>query len=134
MPVINIKEKEYTYSEGDVISFAEGLIGLPDMRRAVLISMNELEPFRWLASLESESTRFIVVDPNLIFSGYDPFDSSIKNSSPVQTLAIVKVSSDWQKTTINLRAPIVIDPATNRGSQQILSDSQYQFAEVLPQN
>lgn len=134
MPVITIKEKEYSYNDGDIISFAEGLIGLPDMRRAVLISMNEFAPFCWLASLESESARFIVVDPNQIFSGYDPFVAAGTNNLGLEALAIVKVSSDWQKTTVNLRAPILIDPATKTASQQILSDSQYQFAESLPQN
>jgi len=53
---------------------------------------------------------------------------------PVRTLAIVKISSDWQQTTINLRAPIFINAETNSGVQHVLTDSKYQFAESLPRD
>ena len=132
MQKITINRKDYYYDQAQVISFSEGLIGMPEMRRAVLIEMNEFEPFCWLASLENENMRFVVVDPDKIFDGYKPFEGKVINEDNVQTLAIVKVSSDWEKTTFNLRAPIVIDPATNSGSQIILSESEYQFAESLP--
>lgn len=132
MQTITINQKEYYYDQGNVINFAEGLIGLPEMQRAVLIEMDEFEPFCWLASLENEYTRFIVVDPDEIFAGYQPFENGNSNTKKTQTLAIVKISSDWEKTTINLRAPIVIDAETRSASQIILSDSNYKFAESLP--
>ena len=131
--MITIKGTEYFYDDSEIINFSEGLIGLPEMRRAVLIAMSEFEPFCWLASLENENTRFIVVDPLAIFTSYDVSVPGAPGEPKQQTLAIVKVSSDWQKTTINLRAPIVIDAQKKTGSQLILSDSNYQFAETLPQ-
>lgn len=134
MSVITIKGKEIPYDENEIITFAEGLIGMPEMRRAVLVPMDEFEPFCWLASVESEKARFVVVDPNAVFAGYEPFSSEEAASANMQTLAIVKISSDWQKTTVNLRAPLVINKETQIGSQLILSDSKYQFAESLMQN
>lgn len=128
MPKITIKEHQHDYDENDIITFAEGLIGLPQIRRAVVISMNEFEPFCWLAPLDSEETRFVVVDPNAILDGYQP-----AAAGNVQAYAIVTVASDWTKTTINLRAPILVDKETRSGSQQILADSAYHFAEALPQ-
>ncbi|MEQ1604150.1 MAG: flagellar assembly protein FliW [Pyrinomonadaceae bacterium] len=129
MSVITIKGKEVSYDENEIITFAEGLIGMPEMRRAVLVPMDEFEPFCWLASVESEKARFIVVDPHEVFAGYEPFPAE----QSVQTFAIVKISSDWQKTTVNLRAPLVINTETQIGAQLILSDSKYQFAESLMQ-
>ncbi|NJM51901.1 MAG: flagellar assembly protein FliW [Blastocatellia bacterium] len=38
------------------------------------------------------------------------------------------------KTTINLRAPILINKESNRGVQMVLTDSSYQLAENLPNN
>jgi len=128
--MINIKEKEYSYSESDVINFAEGLIGLPEMRKAVLLPMSDYEPFYWLASLESEGNRFVVVNPHQIFTGYDVSEAT---KADLTTLAIVKISSDWNKTTINLRAPLFIDPETKAGKQVVLNRSEYLFAESLPQ-
>lgn len=134
MSVITIKGTEVPYDESDVITFAEGLIGMPDMRRAVLVPMNEFEPFCWLASVESETARFIVVDPNEVFPDYEPFRAEETAGTDVRTLAIVKISSDWKNTTVNLRAPLVINRQKQIGAQLILSDSKYQFAESLMQN
>jgi len=134
MSMITIKEKEYTYNESEIINFAEGLIGLPEMRRAVLIPMDEYSPFCWLTSVDDEKSRFVVVNPREIFAGYEPFASNDSAASEMQALAIVKISSDWQKTTVNLRAPIFINPETKRGAQFVLTESSYSLAEALPQN
>ena len=132
--MITIKDKEYFYDEAEVLNFAEGLIGLPEMRRAVLIPLDEYQPFCWLASLDDEKNRFIVVNPQAIFADYHPSAPSSLNEMELQTLAIVKISSDWTKTTINLRAPIFIDAQNKRGVQSILTDTSYRLAEALPQN
>lgn len=133
MSMIKIKETEYSYDDSQIVNFAEGLIGLPEMRRAVLIAIDEFEPFCWLASLENENMQFIVVDPKEIYAAYEPFASEKQSGAAARTLAIVKISSDWHKTTVNLRAPIVIHPETNTGAQVILSETDYQFAEALPE-
>ena len=122
------------YDERQTINFAEGLIGLPEMRRAVLIPLAEYEPFCWLASIDDEKNRFIVVDPHEIFADYQPAPPSELHGSELKTLAIVKISSDRAKTTVNLRAPIFIDGETGSGSQRVLTDSPYRLAENIPQN
>jgi flagellar assembly factor FliW len=133
MPTITIQGNQHEYDESDIITFAEGLIGLPQIRRAVVVSMSEFEPFCWLAPLDNEVTRFVVVDPNAIFEGYQLGHYQPAAAGNVQTYAIVTVASDWTKTTINLRAPILINKETRSGSQQILNGSPYHFAETLPQ-
>jgi flagellar assembly factor FliW len=132
--MITIKEKEYFYEETEVLNFAEGLIGLPEMRRAVLIPLDEFAPFCWLASVDDEKNRFIVVNPQEIYGDYRPDAPGALSSSELKTLAIVKISSDWTKTTVNLRAPIFIDAETKCGVQSILTDNNYQLAESLPLN
>lgn len=127
--MITIKEKEYIYDEAEVLNFAEGLIGLPEMRRAVLIPLDEYQPFCWLASLDDEKNRFLVVNPNEIYSDYEPAAS---HESKLKTLTIVKISSDWTKTTVNLRAPIFINAETKSGFQSVLPETKYNLAETLP--
>ena len=133
MPSITIKGENFSYREDEIISFNEGLIGLPDLRRAVLIPLSGCEPFCWLASPDDERFRFIVVNPNEIFADYNPANFVVLNELETKVLAIVKVSSDWQKTTINLRAPILINTESNRAVQMVLSESPYGLAEALPQ-
>ncbi len=135
--MININGKEYSYDEADIINFVEGLIGLPNMRQAALIPLNDYEPFCWLASLDDEKNRFVVVNPCEIYMDYDPKvfdDDSSENSEKdnLNILTIVKISSDWKKTTVNLRSPIFFDSQTKKGVQIILSESDYKLAENLP--
>lgn len=127
--MINIQGTDYSYDERQVVNFSEGLIGFPEMRRAVLIPLDEYQPFCWLAAIDDERIRFIVVNPNEIFSDYAPVSNSGEGS---QTLAIVKISSDWRKTTVNLRAPIFLDQKTRRATQVILEKFNYKHAEALP--
>jgi flagellar assembly factor FliW len=128
MNTIQINGIEHSYTDAQVITFAEGLVGLPSLRRAVLIPLAEFEPFSWLASLDDESGQFVVVDPKCIYDHYEP--TNIAETS--DTLAIVTISSNWQQTTVNLRAPIVVDRATRSGVQRILNDSPYSLAEAIP--
>lgn len=128
MPMINIQGTDYSYNDRDVISFGEGLIGFPEMRRAVLIPLAEYEPFCWLASLDDERVRFVVVNPNQIFADYKPEIEFA--GTEMQALAIVKISSDWRKTTVNLRAPIFVSAETRNAAQIILNN--YNYAEFLP--
>ncbi len=137
MPAIKINGQDHSYEEHQIIEFTEGLIGMPRLRRAALIESAEYAPFRWLASIDDESVRFIVVDPDEVYADYDAgafLPPGEPDSGKVLLLAIVKVSSDWQKTTVNLRAPIFVDYATKRAAQIILSESEYQLEEALPLN
>lgn len=126
--MINIQGTDYSYEEEAVIQFSEGLIGFPELRRAVLIPLDEYAPFCWLASLDDERVRFIVVNPRQVFNDYDTgFEDE-----PLQPMAIVKISSDWRETTVNLRAPIFVNAETRRAAQIVLDRTSYRLAETLP--
>ena len=134
MPTIEINGKDYFYQEDQIIDFTEGLVGLPELRRAALIPLNEYEPFCWLASVDDEKIRFVVVDPSVIFPDYNPIESKDIGGPDVNIFAIVKMASDWRETTLNLRAPIFIETENRRGSQHILSDDRYGLAEAVPKD
>lgn len=133
MPTLSIQGREYNYGPAEVIDFAEGIIGLPEFRSAVLLSIEEYGPFHWLAFTESSMPRFVVVNPDQLFPDYDPSAELGTSDRAIETWVIVKISSDWQKTTFNLRAPILIDRENRSGAQRVLTDSRYQFSEALPE-
>lgn len=139
MPKIAVQKTDYSYEEKDVIVFDEGLIGLPDLRRAVLLNLPDYQPFCWLAALDNPETQFLVANPHEIFSSYQSYipaeiASLIEPNSQQQPeiLVIVKISSDWTKTTINLRAPIFVNLETKRAAQAVLSGTNYRLDEKLP--
>lgn len=140
MPTLKIEGTELEYGAADLITFAEGLIGMPHLRQMVLIRQDEVEPFLWLASVDEPGTAFLVIDPRVWTPGYAPqLPESLKQLSASEAaaswliLAVVTIAADWAASTINLRAPIVIAPQAMQGAQTILTDSDYQHDEPLPQ-
>lgn len=133
MPTVKIKKTEISYEESDVIILEEGLIGLPGLRRMVLVGQSAIDPFLWLASVDIPGMAFLVIEPQLIFSEYELPVAELKlEEEKLLALALVTLEPDWGNTTINLRAPIVINRETKRGVQIVLMDSDYSLTEHLP--
>lgn len=139
MPKITIQGTSLSYAESDIVSFDEGLIGLPQLRRMVLVRQEGINPFMWLASLDEEGLAFLVAEPSRLFQSYAPALPSdaravLKLDEGVKplTLAIVVVATDWARSTMNLRAPLFINARTMRGAQVVLTEGSYRLDEPLP--
>lgn len=139
MPTIRIQGTDLPYSESDTITFDEGLIGMPHLRRMVLVRESELDPFLWAASLDDPLVSFLVVDPSVLFTDYSPRLPSEAGSrlglavgeNPIM-LTTVLIASDIKESTANLRAPLVISGSSMRGIQTVLFDTSYRIDEPLP--
>lgn len=136
MPNITVLKQEITYDEADIIAFPEGLVGLPHLRRMVLIHRPDTEPFLWLASLDDPSVAFVVINPRAIFVGYETSEdvrqlAALSRDEEPVLLAIVIVSEEWAQSSVNLRAPLVISPQTMTGRQVVLSGGAYRLDEPL---
>ncbi len=138
MPSIMIQRTELSYEEADVINFPEGLIGLPHLRRMVLVRQPSTEPFLWLASLDDPEVAFLVAEPCQLFPNYSPPQTDGRgagdtgNSGTLLMLSLVSIAPDWRRSTVNLRAPLFISASTMRGAQIVLTDSLYGLNEPLP--
>ena len=117
------------YDPEDVIELPDGLIGLPQLRRWLLLDMDADMPMRWLQSVDRPDFGFPVMPPVFFAEEY-----AIESSTTVQrrlsgaaepelvTLIIATVHPGGQLITGNLRAPLVLDVATRRGAQIALDD------------
>lgn len=139
MQTIRVQGTDLAYEEKDILRFDEGLVGMPQLRRMVLIHYSEIAPLLLLCSLEQPDVTFLVLDASAHFPAYAPrFATHLQtqlglaeNESPV-LLTTVTIAPEWTASTVNLRAPLVIAPTTMRGAQIVLTDSHYQLAEPLP--
>jgi flagellar assembly factor FliW len=138
MPTIKIQGTDLPYNDSDVIVFHEGLIGMPHLRRMVLVRQEDIAPFLWLAPLDDPRLAFLVVDPRDVYADYAPALDEVKSrlglagaEAPL-VLATVVVETDWSRSTVNLRAPLVLAASTMRGVQAVLADSPYRLDEPLP--
>src|SRR6185295_2680534 len=139
MPTLRIQGNEIPYDEKDIITFPEGLIGLPNLTKMVAVKQSSIEPFIWFASVSEDNVAFVVAEAHLLYPNYSPVipdDSNAKelftqDETPV-VLGIVLIDADWQKSTCNLRAPLFISAKTMRGAQVVLNDNAYPVGAPLP--
>lgn len=139
MPTLSIQGTELQYDEKDILTFNEGLIGLPHLQRMVMVSQPDIEPLMWLASLDEEGVALVIADAPGIFPGYAPavpadcsFSGTLDADEHPMAFAIVLIAPEWQKATANLRAPIFVSARTRQGAQVILPDNVYSVGAPLP--
>ena len=116
-------------NESSVITFEEGIIGVPRARRFELLEQDS-SPVRLLRSLDIPHFALPVVDPALADPGYRPGFGSrlngvleVDEGDPVLVLAVATLESGGPLA--NLRAPVVINARTRRAVQLILEDRSY---------
>lgn len=110
------------------LTFENGLIGFPELKRFALIYDEERESkpgIRWLQSLDNADFAIPVTDPLVCVDDYAPAIPKDLFSFPIGdellVLVTVTIPADITKMSINLMAPIVIN-ATTRQAVQIITD------------
>lgn len=129
---------EIEYEENSVITFYKGIPGFNELKKFVLINLDEYEPFKLLQSIEDDEISLIVVSPYEFFDEYEIKlnDETIKNlniksSEEVLILTTVTLNSDVKKITTNLQGPIILNTSNNFGEQIVLDDSKYKVKSPL---
>jgi len=113
--------------ETDVITFVDGLIGMEDCRRWVLLADAQNAALGWLQSLERPEVALGVVSPRRFVQNYQVRVSKreiqplmLDDANQAQVLAIVSHVGDG--LTLNLKAPLVIHLAARLGRQIVARD------------
>lgn len=126
------------YLEKDIIVFEDGLYGFGGMKRFIFI-LNPVEevPFHYLQSLEDARLNFIVTSPFLFVADYD-FNISdllvekmdIKSPEDIEIFSIAVIPENLDDTTINLKAPIIINKKNKKAKQYILNEN-FQYKQYI---
>ncbi len=126
------------YEIENIISFDEGLIGIPDKKNFILIEKEDFKPFSYLQSLDDPKFILVVISPMLVekeykFSIYkdDLKAVEIKSESDFSLLAIVIFAKRVEDITVNLKAPILINIHSKKALQIILQNDDYSVEEPL---
>ncbi len=122
---------------GDVVTLAETLPGFDDCRRFLLLTSASLEPLVCLQGLDGDRPAFLAIDPRLADPDYpcrlDDLQRQRLGAMPGSTLlwlAIVRVSGDGA-ATVNLRAPIVVNPERMRAMQLLAGHDRHDIDHPL---
>ena len=135
---------EIEIDESKIITFEDGIIGFPDMKKFTLIFDEEKEgrpSISWLQSMDEPEIAFPVMDPLFVCEIYNPSveDELLKNLGTIKednlyVLVTVTVPQDIKELAVNLKAPIVINTDTRKASQIIVEDDlpvRYRIYEIL---
>ncbi|MEW4285753.1 flagellar assembly protein FliW [Priestia koreensis] len=121
-----------------IITFSQGIPGFEEEKSFVLLSLNEDAVFYALQSTESAGLAFIVVNPFHFIKDYDlTLDESylaqldIKDEKEVEVYSILTVKENFEDTTANLQAPIILNTRNKQGKQIILTNTSYQTRHPL---
>ena len=121
-----------------VIEFVQPVPGFPDAHRFALEPLDETGVLSALRSLDRPGLQFLVVPPGGFHPAYEPeiddesaAELGLTGSEDALVLVMVHAGRDLASTTVNLRAPIVINTATHRAAQVILEDAGQPLAAPL---
>lgn len=112
-----------------IVTIVGGIVGFPAESKYVLLEYNP--PFSWLQSTENPILAFVVVnaaefgDAYVVPLPYGDHELDLKDTDDVAILNLVTVRDDPTLTTVNLKAPVIVNLRTMKGRQVILDDERY---------
>ena len=120
-------------AEDKIIKMEKGMIGFPHLTHFALIFDEEKKEKKfkimWLQSMDDGDIAFPVVDPITVKDDYQPSVSEEiiaplgeMTGDNAYLLVTVTVPKSIEEASVNLKAPIVINMATNKGAQVITED------------
>ncbi len=129
---------EVEYDPERVVHFPEGLIGFERLHDFVVLPTEQKEILFCLQSVDKAEVVFLLINPALFFPEYrvslTPHileQLGITSEDSYFILSTITFHQD-QQVTLNLLAPVVYTPKTDRAVQIVLDGSGYQAKTPLP--
>lgn len=120
------------------IQFKKGIPGFENFKNFKILDLEDNKQFKILQSMEEKNISFVVTSPFEIYKEYviDLNDEIIKeldiqNSEDVLVLSIITLGETLEKSTLNLKAPLIINIKNNLGRQLILQSEKYETKHPL---
>lgn len=123
---------EVEVSESEVLTFDNGVPGFENEKNFILLSIEGNEVYQILQSITSKDVGFVTANPYLFISDYTfDLDEStvealkIESEEDIIVLTIVTVKEPFNSSTVNLKAPVIINTKSKKAKQCILESADY---------
>ena len=125
---------EVEIDESKIISFPNGIIGFPDLKRFTLMYDDEKgsDTIKWLQSVDEPNFAMPVMDPLVVCPDYKPeVDKTLVDDigeltdSDLLVLVTVTVPHDLKQMTVNLMGPFIINVKDMKAVQTIIDNDDY---------
>jgi flagellar assembly factor FliW len=128
---------ETAITVSEAVTFPDGIPGFESCRRWVVMAAADAMPLRRLHAIDGAEASFLTIDPRAVLESYrcelstaDRRRIGGSDDDPLLWLALVMVEESGA-LTVNLRAPIVINPRTMTGQQVLPHNCLYPLRHVL---
>ena len=124
---------EQETDETKVIRMPGGMLGFPEAKRFVLLTPQNLGPFRWLQAMDDPDLAFVVVGAKECAVDYT-FSLTAEEARSLELdeeqsepffLLIVTMAPDPYDITVNLQGPIALNPDRMIARQIVLDGATY---------
>ncbi|UCZ52692.1 flagellar assembly protein FliW [Bacillus shivajii] len=130
---------EVEINEQNILKFEQGIPSFEEEKQFVLLPFNDQpSPFYILQSTNTTGLAFVVMTPFSFFPDYEAklSDSTIEQlgieeDKDVAIFVILTLRETLEESTANLRGPIVINSAKQKGKQIVLNDTDYETKHAL---
>lgn len=126
---------ELEVTEDQIYHFPKGIPGFEDEREFALIKTDD-SPFSHLQSVTERNLSFLLADPFIFYPEYEfELGSSDLEELNIQSQVVIRCMLTLQdqvdQSTINLLAPLALNPDNQIGKQVILHQTSYGTKHVL---
>ncbi len=125
---------ELQIREEKIITFPEGLIGLPDLKRFAILEHDGDGPLNWLLSIDEPEIAFIIIDPTVFLGEYkvelskvDVEKLQLEDDTETAIFTLVVIPENPEEMTANTKGPLVINVPAMLGHQVIQDNPAYQI-------
>lgn len=118
-------------SEEGILTFRLPILGFEKEEQFVILYDDEVgDSLAWLQSVNSRDVCFIIIDPSLLLEAYAPAITpavleTLGSGSAQQDIVfrcLVVIPKQAGDATVNLKSPLVINPAKKLAAQVILDE------------
>lgn len=120
------------------IIFEKGIPGFEEYKYFRLSNIEGNENFKTITSKENSNVGFVSISPFEVKKDYEINLSdeiinelNIEKPEDVLVLNIITLGKTLETSTVNLKAPLIINIKNNKGKQLILQDDKYKIKEPL---
>ena len=120
---------EVEINPSEIIRFEHGLPGFEEEKEFIQLPLSEESAFQALQSLNTQGLAFIITTPYETVADYSfKLDESvlkaldIKSNKEVAVFVIVSLKGTLEASTVNLKAPIILNMENKKAKQIILQE------------
>ena len=119
---------EIDIDPGQTLYFRQPVFGFDEYRNyAVLHDPDAGGDIAWLQSLDEPDLCFVLVSPQAVRGGYHPWLPSglgnLVGDGAYDTWLIAVIHEQLERSTVNLKSPVIIDRNTGLGAQVVLESN-----------